>query len=228
VQNSVVQPTTQIVASLLALGVGLSLVMVLGVIRPLYIQIQRLITRAGLAEFGLPRLALGALVALMLAVLTNYLAGASAAVAFATGFFIAFGLGLATAVRPDIDLLTAGLSAAVVGACIQLATISLLRRGSWTLALITGAGTGAMALIAAAVRVVEAAELTFPERVEQHIGDDLRRSVCVGSWSPSPTRLRIPTSSSAMFDCQLAAAAARSSSGSRDTMGRDQSGPLVR
>jgi hypothetical protein len=86
VQNSVVQPTTQIVASLLALGVGLSLVMVLGVIRPLYIQIQRLTTRAGLAEFGLPRLALGALVALMLAVLTNYLAGASAAVAFATGF----------------------------------------------------------------------------------------------------------------------------------------------
>jgi hypothetical protein len=87
VQNSVVQPTTQIVASLLALGVGLSLVMVLGVIRPLYIQIQRLTTRAGLAEFGLPRLALGALVALVLAVLTNYLAGASAAVVFATGFF---------------------------------------------------------------------------------------------------------------------------------------------
>jgi hypothetical protein len=151
VRNSVPEPTTLIIASLLGLGIALSLIMVLGVIRPLYINIERVTTAAGLARSGLPRLAIGALVTLGLATLTSYLAGTVSGLAFAAGFFIAFGLGLATAVRPDIDLIGAASSAAAVGAGIQLATLSLLRSGSFPLALIIGAGTGAMALIAATV-----------------------------------------------------------------------------
>jgi len=147
--NAVDHTTTLILIPLLGLAIALSFVMVLGVIRPLRINVEHLTTRAGLVQFGLPRLGLAALITFGLAVFMDFLAGASSALAFAGGFFIAFGLGLATAVRPDIDLMTAGWSAAAVGAAIQLATLGLVESESWRLALIIGAGAGAAALIAA-------------------------------------------------------------------------------
>lgn len=144
------EPAIVVLTVLLALATSASIVLCLGTMRPFLIKFETVRTVAGLRHQGGPRLAVGLLATLVAAATWSMIGAAPTMAALSTGFFFAFGIGLATSVRPDIDLPVVALTGSATGLLLCWVAPDAIRTGLAG-SLAYGAGAGALSLAASVI-----------------------------------------------------------------------------